>query len=203
MPSPPLPQFPSKESAWLWVPFRTSSAVHQLAIGVVLASGAAYNGMRAHSAGTRGLHIIVAIAGAVLAVLGLKLVFRRGPALAADADGITATMTGLDRSRVPWELITGARMVGKNKYERAVVILTADPGACAKLIRPGMVSVVGKNNRKYGVSGAYYLMSRTLGAPAERVVEQINELAASLHADLATAEPATPPADTSRSSRPA
>ncbi len=197
---PPLPPFPQKDSAWLWIPYRTSSAVNQLIVGVVLAAGATFNAVRAHTAGMRGLHVVLAVVGALIALPGLKLVLRRGPAIAADADGITASMTGLDRSRVPWDLITGAALVGKNKHERAIVILTADPAACAKIISPTMVGHVNKANRTNGVSGAYYVMAKTMAEPLESVVSQINELAASLHAD--PAGPVTSPGGTSQSSRP-
>ena len=59
-----------------------------------------YNAAQAHQF-WMWLHISVGSIGVLMVLGGVQFVLRRGPILTADADGITLSMTTLDRSHLP------------------------------------------------------------------------------------------------------
>jgi len=200
---PPRPSFAPAETAWLFVPVRRTAGWNMVLAGVVILAFAAVNLGRTGARFGLALHIAAAAFGVLSVLFGLSLALRRGPVLTADPDGITASMTGFDRSRLPWELIRGARVVGKKKQERALVILAHDVDAALKLVYPTVVSGIRSMNKRHKVGGGLYVMARLMGRDPESVAPEIERIAGDLAKAMQVETEATSPAGASRSSRPA
>jgi hypothetical protein len=178
-PSRNRPLFATRETAWLWVPFRWTTGVSIALFGAMLLAFAANHLMQWHAGGLRPILVFAFGApGLFFALIGMMGATRRGPALTADSRGVVATCAGLDRTRISWDQICGVRVIGRKRMEKMLVILSHDPEACLAQADAAIAAHVRKLNRKHGLAGALYVSARTMRRAPELVAHDIEDLLA-------------------------
>jgi hypothetical protein len=175
------PAFARRETAWVWVPYRVTTAVGMMGGGAAAALLGAINALGA-GGGVALIHWSVALAGALLAAAGARLAWRRDPVLTVGTEGITASLEGSDRSRLPWDLITGVRVVGER--ERHLVVLVNDREEALRRIDPKVAPRIRRMNHLYDVPGGLYVTGRLMGTPPEEAAEQIKRLISDIAVEL-------------------
>lgn len=208
---PTRPSIPNREGAILWVPPSRGLGVNMAGAGAVMILLAVLAlSTQAHP--RVWLHGTVIAAGLLILLTGLRTVIRKTPVLAADDQGLFVSITGTDRTLLPWEAVQGADVVGSHGTTE-LVILSADVESALRHVFPSLAREARARNRRHSRPGAVYIMDRVCaersGVIAARIRELLGEgdqtamLLARGAAPAGAGEHVTSPEGTSRSSHPA
>jgi hypothetical protein len=159
----------------IWVGYNRSLGARMALAGAAMLALSATHYL-AGGASMLWLHIVVSALGLMLLLFGFRVTFRRTPMLAGDERGLVASAMGGDRSRIPWELVSGVEVLGAKKADRTLAILTDEPEKALEHVDPVIATLVRKRNRQLGRAAVQYLPANLMGTPAELVAQQIREI---------------------------
>lgn len=134
-----------------------------------------------------------AVLAAVFLTMGLMILLRRRPAVAADGRGVWAWGFGGGGSFVPWDEVAGVECVaakpgraGKTVF--VVLVGVGEPGPGVRL-DPVSAAMRREHNPRYTIDGVLWIVAGWMGRPAEEVADRLRAMALAHH------ERAGPPGD--------